>query len=84
MVDELIQGYVCLTHLSICRGPEVYHDSLRTVCAIMADAPRVLKSNQWSCDSLAVGNKNLLAIKREVDARRAELEAHNIHIYVLS
>ena len=62
----------------------MYHDSLQTVCAIMADAPRVLKSNQWSCDSLAVGNKNLLAIKREVDARRAELEAHNIHIYVLS
>jgi hypothetical protein len=44
----------------------------------MAGATDGLKSNQWSCDSLAVGNKNILAIKREMDVRRAELEAHII------
>ncbi|CAK9084674.1 unnamed protein product [Durusdinium trenchii] len=37
--------------------------------------PHPLKSNMWSCESLAAGNNNLLKIKEEVAKQRAQLEA---------
>ena len=43
----------------------------------MAAPDQRFKSNQWSCNSLAAGNKGLLAIKQEVAERRAQLEAHS-------
>ena len=46
--------------------------NIRGILLIMA-AP--IKSNQWSCGSLATGNRNLLEIKKEMAERRAQLEA---------
>ena len=54
---------------------ELLHIDLPEVSPMAAPDPK-FKSNQWSCNSLADGNKSLLTIKQEVAERKAQLQAH--------